>query len=42
METDGGFVLFKGAVIREELVQSAGNNIRTSREEKERSKSYKP
>lgn len=33
METDGGFVLFKGAVIREELVQSAGNNIRTSREE---------
>ena len=33
METDDGFVLFKGAVIREELVQSAGNNIRNSREE---------
>lgn len=33
METDGGFVLFKGAVIREELVQSAGKHIRISREE---------
>ena len=32
METDDGFVLFKGAVIREELFQSAGNNIRNSRE----------
>ena len=32
METDEGFVLFKGAVIREELVQSAGKHIRILRE----------